>query len=99
MIEFSLNLKDLAVFTSSFIATLIGVFFLRSRSGNPSSNRVLALFLFVQSAVSVLSILLYNSPFVIKFSPALKNFFLCMEGPLILLEGYLLYWYTKTLLF
>ncbi|HEX5054953.1 MAG TPA: AraC family transcriptional regulator [Gammaproteobacteria bacterium] len=92
------SFRDMAVLTSAFIGLLIGLFLYRSNAGNRSSNRVLALFLLVQSVSTVLSVLLY-SPVAVKFSPPVMVSMLTAEGNSIVLEGFLLYWYTRTLLF
>jgi AraC-like DNA-binding protein len=92
------SFRDMVILTSVFIALLIGLFLLRSNAGNRSSNRVLALFLLVQSVSTVFSVLLYSA-LAIKFSPLVTASMLISEGNSIVVEGFLLYWYTRTLLF
>lgn len=95
------NVKDLAVLMSAIIGALIGLFFLKSNSGNRPANRTLGLFLLTVSSTSVLSILLYVPHLapVFGFKIPTLRLLLKADGTLVLLEGFLLYWYTKTLLF
>lgn len=95
------SVKDLAVLMSAIIGALIGLFFLRSNSGNRPAKRILGLFLLTVSSTSVLSILLYVPHLtpVLGFKVPTLKLLLTTEGILVILEGFLLYWYTKTLLF
>jgi AraC-like DNA-binding protein len=101
MAGFLFNLKDMTVIMSAIIATLIGLFFLKSDSGNRRANRILGLFLLTVSGTSILSILLYVPRLfpVFGFDIPTRKSLLLAEGSLVMLEGFLLYWYTKTLLF
>jgi AraC-like DNA-binding protein len=101
MTGFLFNIKDMTVLTSAVIGALIGLFFLRSNSGNRPANRILGLFLLTVSSTSILSILLYVSHLVpvLGFKVPTLKMLLKAEGTLVMLEGFLLYWYTKTLLF
>lgn len=92
------NLKDLAVLMSAFIGVLIGLCFLRSNSGSRRANTILGLFLLAQSGTSVLSILLYTH-LAPSIGVTIRTFLLSADGVLVVVEGFLLYWYTKTLLF
>jgi AraC-like DNA-binding protein len=91
--------KDLAMLMSAFIGFLIGLFFLRSNSKNPAASRLLGVFLLVQSSALFLNVHLYRPPFSDNFDASIRLYLLWTEGLLIMLEGFLLYWYTKTLLF
>jgi AraC-like DNA-binding protein len=91
--------KDLAMLMSAFIGALTGLFFLRSNSRNPAAGRLLGVFLLAQSGALFLNVHLYRPPFSDNFDVSIRLYLLWMEGLLILLEGFLLYWYTKTLLF
>lgn len=96
---FLFSLKELAVLMSAFIGALIGLFFLRSHAGNRPANKALGLFLLAQSSTSVLSILLYTPQLSPRIDDATRTFFLTVDGILVMAEGFLLYWYTRTLLF
>lgn len=101
MTGFLFSLKDLTVLMAAFIGALIGLFFLKSKSGNRRANRVLGLFLLTVSSTSVLSILLYvpHLAHLFGFDIATRILLLKADGILVMLEGFLLYWYTKNLLF
>lgn len=90
--------KDIAVLISAFIATIIGLFFLKTETGKPPANKVLGLFLCIQSCASVFSIPLY-SYLSFKIDDPTRTLLLGTEEILIVLEAFLLYWYTKILLF
>ncbi len=91
------TLKDVVVLFSGFLGLLLAVVLLYRHTCNQRPNRLLAAFLILQSLALLVTVLFYG-----QHVRGLKWITLSLyyiESALLLLEGFILYWYCKALLF
>lgn len=92
------TLYDLMYFIVAFIAALFALFFLQLKEGNRVSNRLLAIFLCTQSLMAILAVVLFSKAFV-AIEPVAAKYFYNLLGFAFWLEGFMLYFFTRSLLF